>query len=41
MESIVADLLAKCYYHKQKRHTARVTPPPMSYEQTPSVEEAR
>lgn len=28
MESLVADLLAKCYYHKQKRFTARITPAP-------------
>ncbi len=40
MESLVADLLAKCYYHKQKRHTARVTPPPLSYEQTQAVEDS-
>jgi biopolymer transport protein ExbB len=26
MESLVGDLLAKCYYHKQKRFPARVTP---------------
>jgi biopolymer transport protein ExbB len=36
MESLIADLLAKCYYQKQKRHTARVTPPPASYEQAPA-----
>ncbi len=37
MESLVADLLAKCYYQKQKRqHTARVTPPPSTYERPPA-----
>jgi biopolymer transport protein ExbB len=39
MESLVADLQAKCYYHKQKRHTARVTPAPSSYEQPSPLEE--
>lgn len=28
MESLVADLLAKAYYHKQKRLTARISHPP-------------
>jgi biopolymer transport protein ExbB len=28
MESLVADLLAKCYFHKHKRLSARITPPP-------------
>ena len=28
MESLIADLLAKCYYQKQKRLSARVTPGP-------------
>jgi len=32
MESLIADLLAKCYYQKQKRHAARVSPPPANYE---------
>jgi len=40
MESLVADLLAKCYYHKQKRqqHTARVTLP-SSYDRPEQSEE--
>lgn len=28
METLVADLLAKCYYQKQRRYSARITPPP-------------
>lgn len=39
MESLVADLLAKCYYHKLKRHTARVMPA-SSYEATAMNEPA-
>lgn len=31
MESLVADLLAKCYY-QQRRHVARIAPSPSSYE---------
>jgi biopolymer transport protein ExbB len=27
METLIADLLAKCYYHKHKRLSARITPP--------------
>jgi biopolymer transport protein ExbB len=27
MESLMADLLAKCYYQKHKRMSARITPP--------------
>ncbi|MGV3533688.1 MAG: MotA/TolQ/ExbB proton channel family protein [Chthoniobacteraceae bacterium] len=38
MESLVADLLAKCYYQKQRRHTARITPP-ASYEPSASYYE--
>ena len=39
MESLVADLLAKCYYHKQKRQTsARITPPPMAGYEPPAYE---
>ncbi len=37
MESVAADLLAKCYYQKQKRHTARVSP--SSYESSGALEE--
>lgn len=42
MESTVAELLAKCYYHTQKRYNARFTPPPetpSSYESAAPVEE--
>jgi biopolymer transport protein ExbB len=28
MESLIADLLAKCYFQKQRRYSARVSPPP-------------
>ena len=30
MESLIADLLAKCYFQKQRRLSARITPPPVS-----------
>ncbi len=30
MESLIADLLAKCYYQKQRKLAARLTPPPSS-----------
>lgn len=31
MESLVADLLAKCYYQKQRRFSARITPAESTY----------
>jgi biopolymer transport protein ExbB len=43
MQSTVAELLAKCYYHTQKRYTARFTPPAdtSAYEGAAPVEEER
>jgi biopolymer transport protein ExbB len=38
MESLVADLLAKCYYQKQKRHTARTSTPPPIWQESAGVE---
>ena len=38
MESLIADLLAKCYYQKQRRTTARVTPGPGVAAEAPAGE---
>ena len=41
MESLIADLLAKCYYQKQKRLSARISPPPSASDFEAPVEEVR
>lgn len=44
MESLIADLLAKCYYHQSHRHSARPPPRPVAateYAPEPGEESAR